>query len=139
LIGVSLWATSNVLSASAGLIAALPPLVRLAMDWSPAVVGALGLAAVFYFVPNTKVERWHALVGGMVASLGLELGKRSFAAYLFKLPTYKAVYGAFVTLPVFLLWVYFSWIVVLTAALIAANLGRMKKRAGRRGPPNGEG
>jgi uncharacterized BrkB/YihY/UPF0761 family membrane protein len=39
-------------------------------------------------------------------------------------PTYKAVYGAFAVLPVFLLWVYFSWLVTLAAALIAANLAR---------------
>ena len=47
-----------------------------------------------------------------------------FASYVLKFPTYKAVYGAFATFPVFLLWVYFSWLVTLAAALVAANLGR---------------
>jgi membrane protein len=54
----------------------------------------------------------------------LELGKRGFATYLLKVPTYKAMYGAFAVFPVFLLWMYFSWLVTLGAALIAANLGR---------------
>jgi len=54
----------------------------------------------------------------------LELGKRGFAAWLVKVPTYKAVYGAFAVVPLFLLWVYFSWLVTLGAALITANLPR---------------
>ncbi|HNW63793.1 MAG TPA: hypothetical protein PKJ32_12370 [Piscinibacter sp.] len=34
------------------------------------------------------------------------------------------MYGAFAVFPVFLLWVYFSWLVTLAAALVAANLAR---------------
>jgi membrane protein len=132
-VGVSLWATSYVLGASVGLIHALPRSAQIALDWSPVALGAVGLAAVFYFVPNTRVERWHAAVGGVIASLGLELGKRGFAAYLLKMPTYKAVYGTFATLPVFLLWLYFSWLVTLAAALITANLGRTGKRGASKG------
>ena len=64
----------------------------------------------------------------MIASLALELGKRGFAIYLLKIPTYKAVYGAFAVVPVFLLWVYFSWLVTLAAALVAANLAGARKR-----------
>jgi len=60
------------------------------------------------------------------------LGKRGFAAYLLKVPAYKAVYGAFAAFPVFLLWVYFSWLVTLTAALITANLARAKRPTGGR-------
>ncbi|HJV95682.1 MAG TPA: YhjD/YihY/BrkB family envelope integrity protein, partial [Albitalea sp.] len=78
-------------------------------------------------VPNTKVRRRDAIAGGMIASIAFELGKRGFAAYLLKVPTYKAVYGAFAAFPVFLLWVYFSWLVTLTAALITANLARTRR------------
>ncbi|MEW6707953.1 MAG: YihY family inner membrane protein [Pseudomonadota bacterium] len=128
-VGASLWATSYVVGASAGLLGALPPSARLALDFSPVLLGALAVAGLFHFVPNTAVRRRHALVGGLIASAAFELGKRGFAAFLLKVPTYKAVYGAFATLPVFLLWVYFSWLVMLSAALVTANLG---KSAGRR-------
>jgi membrane protein len=87
-------------------------------------LGWAALAWLFYVVPNTRVRWRDAIVGGLMASAALELGKRGFAAYLVKVPTYKAMYGAFAVLPVFLLWVYFSWLVMLAAALIAANLGR---------------
>ena len=67
-----------------------------------------------------------------MASIAFELGKRGFAAYLLKVPTYKAVYGAFAAFPIFLLWIYFSWLVTLTAALVIANLARLNRRpAGR--------
>jgi membrane protein len=121
-LGASLWATSYALGASMGLIASLPPSVRFVLTLGPVMLSAAGLAAMFYFVPNTRVRRRDAIVGGVLASAGFELGKRGFAAYLLKVPTYKAVYGAFAAFPVFLLWVYFSWLVTLTAALITANL-----------------
>jgi membrane protein len=131
-LGASLWATSYVLSASMGLIGTLPPSVKFMLTFGPVVLSAVGLAAIFYFVPNAKVQRRDAFAGGLLASIAFELGKRGFAAYVLKVPTYKAVYGAFAAFPVFLLWVYFSWLVVLTAALITANLARGEPRPGGR-------
>jgi membrane protein len=131
-LGASLWATSYALSASMGWIGTVPPSVRFVLTLGPVLVSALALTALFYFVPNTRVRRRDALVGGLLASAAFELGKRGFAAYVLKVPTYKAVYGAFAAVPVFLLWIYFSWLVTLTAALITANLARTRTRpAGR--------
>ncbi|WP_298828421.1 YihY family inner membrane protein [uncultured Piscinibacter sp.] len=123
-LGVSLWATSTVLGASLGWIGPLPPRARFVLDLGPALLSWAGLACLFYFMPNTRVRRRDAIAGGLIASVALELGKRGFTAYLLKIPTYKAVYGAFAVFPVFLLWLYFSWLVTLAAALIAANLAR---------------
>lgn len=127
-LGASLWATSYVVSASIGLIGNVPPSARFLLALGPAALGAAALSCMFYFVPHTEVRRRDAIVGGLIASIGFELGKRAFAAYVVKIPTYKAVYGAFATFPVFLLWVYFSWLVTLTAALIAANLALVQRR-----------
>ena len=123
-LGASLWATSAVISASMGWIGPLPPSERFMLNLGPVVLSWIGLACLYCFVPNTRVRRRDALVGGLVASVALDLGKRGFAAWLLEVPTYKAVYGAFAVLPVFLLWVYFSWLVTLAAALLAANLKR---------------
>jgi len=134
LLGASLWATSYVLGVSMGLVGRMPPSVAFVLNLGPVVLGMAGLACVFYFVPNAKVRRRDALAGGLIASVGFELGKRGFAAYLLKVPTYKAVYGTFAAFPVFLLWVYFSWLVTLTAALVTANLARLKRQQGSRTP-----
>jgi membrane protein len=122
-LGASLWATSYVVGVSMGLIGDLPPSARFVLNLGPVLLGMVALASLFYFVPNTKVRRRDAIAGGLLASIVFELGKLGFAAYLLKVPTYKAVYGAFAALPVFLLWIYFSWLVTLAAALITANLG----------------
>jgi len=122
LLGVSLWATSYVLGASLGLIGSLPPSLRFVLNLGPALLSLAIVTGLFYFVPNTKVRRRDAIVGGLIAVVALELGKHGFTAYLLKVPTYKAVYGTFAVIPVFLLWVYFSWLVTLAAALVAANL-----------------
>ena len=94
------------------------------------MLGVIALTSMFYLVPNTKVRLRDAAAGGLIASMAFELGKRGFTAYLVKVPTYKALYGAFATLPMFLLWVYFSWLVTLVAAMLAANLAPTRRRSG---------
>jgi membrane protein len=123
-LGASLWATSAVVGASLGWIGPLPPQARFVLQLGPRLLGWVALTGLYLLVPNTRVRRRDALAGALAASIALELGKHGFAAWLLKLPTYKAVYGAFAVFPVFLLWVYFSWLVTLAAALLAAGLGR---------------
>jgi membrane protein len=124
ILGISLWAMSYLVGASMGLLDALPPWARFGVNLGPAALIWAGLSCLFYFVPNARVQRRDAILGGLVASVAIELGKHGFAAYLLKLPTYKAMYGTFAAFPLFLLWVYFSWLVTLSAALIPSTLGR---------------
>lgn len=131
-LGASLWATSWLLAASGGLLAAIAPSARFVLNLGPVVLGTAGFASLFYFVPNAKVRRREAIAGGLLASIAFELGKLAFAAYLLRVPTYKTVYGAFAPFLVFLLWVYFSWLVTLAAALITASLGRVRRQPGSR-------
>ena len=132
LLGASLWATSYALAASTGLVRAIPAYAGFVLNLVPVLLGTAGLASLFYFVPNARVRRRDAIAGGLLGSIVFELGKRGFAVYLLHVPTYKMVYGAFAPALVFLLWVYFSWLVTLAAALVAANLGRGARPAGGR-------
>ena len=129
-LGLSLWATSYLLGNSKGLIGALPPSLAFVLDLGPLLLGVIALTSMFYLVPNTNVRLRDAAAGGLIASMAFELGKRGFTAYLVKVPTYKALYGTFATLPMFLLWVYFSWLVTLVAAMLAANLALTRRRSG---------
>jgi membrane protein len=120
LLGVSLSLSSYALSASRGLVQALPGGVNLLLNALEFLVVAGGMAAVYKFVPNTYVRWTHAWAGGLAVSAGLELAKRGLAAYLASVPTYSVVYGAFATVPILLIWIYVSWVVVLLGAVIAA-------------------
>ena len=126
--GLSLWATAYLLGVSMGLIGALPHSLAFVLDLGPLMLGLAVLTSMFYLVPNTKVRLRDAFAGGLIASVAFELGKRGFTNYLVKVPTYKALYGAFAALPMFLLWVYFSWLVTLVAAMMTANLALTRRR-----------
>jgi membrane protein len=131
ILGLCLWATSTLLGASMGWLAPLPPSALFVLDLGPAALAWVGLAGLFRYLPNTRVRWRDALAGSLVAAAALELGKRAFAAYLLQIPTYRAVYGAFAVFPVFLLWIYYSWLVTLAAALVSAGLGRAGSAARR--------
>ena len=131
-LGASLWATSYLVGVSLGMIGKLPPWAAFVLNLGPVLLGTLVLTFLFYYLPNTHVRRRDAILGGLLGSIALELGKRGFAYYLLSVPTYKTIYGGFAVVPVFLLWVYFSWLVTLAAALVAANMARAGRPAGRR-------
>ncbi len=62
----------------------------------------------------------HALAGGVFVAVGFAISKRLLALYFGTVPTYSMIYGAFATVPIFLVWIYLSWIVVLLGAVLAA-------------------
>lgn len=123
LLGLSLWATSAVVGVSVGWLGPLPPAATFALGLGPLALTAIGLSALYRFVPHAPVRWGHAVAGGLLAALALEAGKRGFTAWVTAFPTYTAVYGAFATLPIFLLWVYLSWLVTLAGGVLVAGLG----------------
>lgn len=99
-----------------------PPLVvRVAIDWIPVLLTLGGLAAMYRWMPNRRVAWRDALWGGAIAALGFELAKLAFALYVTRLSAYSMLYGSLAALPVFLLWVYLSWMITLIGAVIAAS------------------
>lgn len=122
LMGASLWATSFVVRTSMGLAGGHHAVLNVVVPLIPLVLTGLTFTALFAVVPNRHVYLKDAAVGGFAAAIVLELMKSGFAFYLTTFPTYTMLYGAFATFPIFLLWVYVSWLVVLFAATLAAGL-----------------
>ena len=137
LLGASLSMSSYVLSASRGLVAAMPGTLQLLLDVIEFFLLAAGLAALYRYVPNTPVRRGHAWAGGLFAAVGIELAKKLLALYIGKVPTYSAVYGAFATLPILLVWIYLAWSIVLLGAVVAAYLPSLLAGTWRRGTAHG--
>jgi membrane protein len=100
------------------------------------LMGAL-FGVVYRVIPNTEVLWRDALAGGLLAAVAFNVASRGFAWYIGRLPTYEAVYGAFATLPLALIWIYWSWLVVLGGALVSAWLPAL--RAGGLAPEPGAG
>jgi membrane protein len=128
LIGASLSLTTYLIGASSALLRLIP----FAFTWA-------ALTLLYILVPYRHVEVRHAAAGALLAGVAFEMAKRGFAVYVANFPTYTLVYGAFATLPIFLLWMYVSWLVVLAGAVFTAMLpGYSVIAAERERPPGRE-
>ena len=85
-------------------------------------LATLGFALIYFVVPNRAVRLGHAFFGGLVAAVLFEVLKAFFGAYVRGFTSYQTIYGAMAAVPVFLIWMYLAWIVVLIGAEIAAAL-----------------
>ena len=131
-LGVSLSLTSYAVSASRGLVGRLPGGVELLLELTQFLLFAGATASLFHYVPNTSVRWRHAWAGGVFVALGIEAAKKSLGWYVDSVPTYSAVYGAFATVPILLLWVYLGWVIMLLGAVIAAYAPSLQMRVSTR-------
>ncbi|PKO30504.1 MAG: hypothetical protein CVU36_08815 [Betaproteobacteria bacterium HGW-Betaproteobacteria-9] len=137
LLAASLTVTSYALTASRGMVSALPGGVSLLLDTVQFALVVGGLAALYRYVPNTHVRWGHALIGGLFVASGLELAKEVLAWYLAQVPTYSVVYGTFATVPILLVWFYVAWVIVLLGAVVTAYLPSLLAGIARRGDSPG--
>mgnify|MGYP000004328564 CR=1 FL=1 len=122
LIGASVSITSWIVGQSLGYLGQ-PDWVSLGvLRFVPYAFTCIAFTLVYYLLPNRKVDLRHAIAGGLIAGLAFELAKLGFATYIRYFPTYTMIYGAFAVIPIFLLWVYISWVVVVIGATITAVL-----------------
>jgi len=122
LLGLSLTLTSYLVSASAGIVNKPTFAIALLIDTVPVIVLTFAYAGLYVYVPNRPVAWRDALIGGLAGALAFEVAKRGFAIYIARFPSYTVIYGAVAALPIFLLWVYVSWLITLAGATIAASM-----------------
>jgi len=138
-LGVSLSVTSYALSASRGLVGVMPGTVSLLLNAAEFGLLTAAIAGLFHYVPNTAVRWRHAWAGALFVAIAFELAKRALAWYVESVPTYSAVYGAFATAPILLLWIYLGWVIVLLGAVIAAYAPSLQMRVTMRPATPGHG
>lgn len=131
LIGASLSLTSWLVSLSLGLVSTIPGAGLALLKIVPILLTSVALAILYFAMPNRRVALRDAVIGGVLAGLAFEAMKRGFVFYITQFPTYKLVYGAFASVPIFLLWIYLSWLVVLSGAVVVAALPEWRARVGR--------
>ncbi|MBI2608594.1 MAG: YihY family inner membrane protein [Deltaproteobacteria bacterium] len=92
----------------------------------PYIFSSLALTLLYIFMPNTKVKIKSALTGGIIAGILWEFSKVGFSYATQHVFTYDKVYGAMASFPVFLLWLYITWLIVLLGAEISFADQHMK-------------
>lgn len=101
----------------------------------PHALEFLAFTAAYWLIPHRTVPLRFAMVGGLLATILFEWLKWALAIYL-RNASFEQLYGALAVIPIFLIWVYTSWLVVLFGASLAASLGsfRYQPRALRLSP-----
>lgn len=122
LVGASLSLTTWLLTHSLAALPLYPPYAELLLKPMPLVFTTAALTLLYAAVPAQRVAWRHALIGAAAAALAFEGAKHGFAFYLTQVPTYRVVYGAVAVLPLFLIWIYLCWLIVLAGAAITATL-----------------
>lgn len=117
LVAAGAFSAQKVIALVGGEASMGPGMYRLGMF----IVTWLLFTSMFLLVPNRSVKIKHALSGAFLSAVLFELAKTGFVAYVSN-ASYTVLYGALATVPIFLLWIYLVWTVVLFGASLAASL-----------------
>ncbi|MBN4016404.1 YihY family inner membrane protein [Rhodospirillaceae bacterium AH-315-P19] len=123
LIGAGLSVSGYLFAATEWFGSARAEEIRTFLRFLPFLFETAAIALLYMVIPNREVHWRDALIGGAVAAFLFEVGKRAFGLYLTAFPTYEAIYGALAAIPIFLVWMYGSWLAVLVGGLLAATIG----------------
>ena len=136
LIGASLYVTSYLASLTMGLGHQVHGLSLYLLQVVPVILTVSAMSLLYMLVPNRYVSARHAWIGGLMAGLAFEAMKLLFSEFVSHFSSYTLVYGTFAALPLFLLWIYSSWMTVLLGATITACLPyyRAPHYAGKQAP-----
>lgn len=100
-----------------------PQLLRLI----PYLLTSAAFTLIFAAVPNCRVPIKHALTGGLITALAFEFAKLLFASIVAN-TSFQLIYGTFAAIPLFLLWIYLSWLIVLAGAELVHAIGGYSTR-----------
>jgi membrane protein len=89
---------------------------------APAAIAFLAFTLSYIIVPHHNVRWRHAMLGGLMATILFDLAKRTFVWYVSAFPATQQIYDALSLLPIFLLWVYVVWVIVLLCASLVSSL-----------------
>ena len=88
----------------------------------PNLIMMLALTIVYIFVPNRSVNWQSGVTGGILAGILFSILKKLFALFVSNFTAYQTIYGVLASIPIFLVWMYLAWTVVLIGALTTAVL-----------------
>lgn len=124
-LALSLWASATVMQETIG--SGFSFLRSLLSFIIPVVFSGLLMSLLYFIVPNRRIKFRDAMVGGFFTAIIFEIMRMGFTLYLSYFPTYTLIYGAFAILPIFLIWVYISWLLVLLGAYIVSLMPQIRR------------
>jgi membrane protein len=86
------------------------------------LLAVIGFTLLYVIAPARPVKWRHGFIGGLLAAAAFELSRAVFAWYVANSPTYEILYGALAAVPIFMLWVFVFWMIVLAGAAVTASI-----------------
>lgn len=124
-LALSLWASATAVQQT--VLGEFSLVQRTTSFLLPMMFTGLLVSLLYYIVPNRRIKFRDALVGGFFMAIISGLMRSGFTLYLSKFPTYTLIYGTFAVLPIFLIWVYMSWLIVLLGAYIVSLMPQIRR------------
>lgn len=88
----------------------------------PFLMANLAFSVMFYVIPNRQVSLLHALFSGALTAILFEVAKSLFGIFVSSFSTYQFIFGALAVVPLFLIWVYICWAIILYGAVFCYQL-----------------
>ncbi len=97
----------------------LGPLIDFWLKISSLVAMWIGFTLVYLFMPNTRTPVKSCLIGGVLGGTLWHLVQILHVRLQLGMADYNALYSSFAAFPIFMIWIYFSWVTVLLGAELA--------------------
>lgn len=123
LVGLGLYATSYVLAIP--MVSSVDSTLMLKaklFSVMPFISSTFAFTLMYVLIPNCYVDIRNAFAGGLFAALFFEVAKYGFGFYVKSIDTYQLIYGALAVIPMFLIWIYVSWLIILLGAQVSYSL-----------------
>jgi len=118
-IAIRAYLSANPLAGEGVTLTAGRYLLRFLAWLGPYALTIVAFAVLYAFMPNTRVGPAPALIGGLVAGLLWQGAFWVYTNFQVVVARYNAIYGSFAAVPIFLVWLYVSWVITLFAAEVA--------------------
>ena len=101
---------------------------------APLLLSTIGFSFLYLAVPNCRVPYKHAFIGGFAAAVAFNVARSAFTTMVAG-SSYTLIYGAFAAVPLFLLWIYLSWNIVLMGGVLVHSMSAYQSLEEAARPP----
>ncbi|MDA8414756.1 MAG: YihY/virulence factor BrkB family protein [Desulfobacteraceae bacterium] len=88
----------------------------------------IALVCLYHFIPNLRIRLRHALAGALIAGTAWQMTQWAFIHFQLGVSRYNTIYGTLAVLPVFMIWIYICWIIVLAGMELVWYLHNTSER-----------
>lgn len=100
----------------------LTPVLNFSLEFAPLVLSWLAFSLSYYLIPNTKVKLRYAMIAGAFSAIGFQILQLIFMNGQLYVSKYNAIYGSFAFLPLLLIWLQFSWLLLLSGCVVCYSM-----------------